>query len=162
MAAYLQHGGGRRRPGRGFPPLWQINVTPFVDVMLVLLVVFMVTAPLLTVGVSVDLPKTAAPAVQGQDEPLSISVNAKGEIFLQETAVRLDELVPRLRAITARKPDQRIFIRGDQSIAYGRVLEVMGTITAAGFTRVALIADSQAVVSQQQRERGRSRSGTNR
>ena len=162
MAFAVQSRHARGSVRQRYRPMGEINVTPFVDVMLVLLVVFMVTAPLLTVGVSVDLPKTAAPAVQGQDEPLSISVNAKGEIFLQETAVGIDELVPRLRAITARKPDQRIFIRGDQSIAYGRVLEVMGTITAAGFTRVALIADSQAVVSQQQRERGRPRSGTNR
>ncbi|MSP51960.1 MAG: protein TolR [Alphaproteobacteria bacterium] len=135
----------------------EINVTPFVDVMLVLLVVFMVTAPLLTVGVTVDLPKTAAPAVAGQEEPLAISVNGKGQIFLQETEVQLDELVQRLRAVTARKPDQRIFIRADQTIAYGRVMEVMGTITSAGFNKVALIADPQATVTQQSRDRNRSR-----
>jgi len=117
----------------------EINVTPMVDVMLVLLVVFMITAPLLTVGVPVDLPKTAASQMVGQDEPLVVSVNAKGEVFLQETKITLDQLVPRLSAITANKKDTRIFVRGDKAIAYGKVMEVMGTVNLAGFTRVALI-----------------------
>ncbi|MQA64472.1 MAG: protein TolR [Alphaproteobacteria bacterium] len=118
-----------------------INVTPMVDVMLVLLIIFMVTAPLLTVGVSVDLPKTEASVITGQDEPLVISVNREGKIFLQETELPLDALVPRLRSITENKPDTRIFVRGDQTVAYGRIVEVMGTVNAAGFTRVALIAE---------------------
>ena len=116
-----------------------INVTPLVDVMLVLLVVFMITAPLLTVGVPVDLPKTNASQMVGQDEPLVISVNAKGEVFLQETKITLEQLVPRLEAITQNKKDTRIFVRGDRAIAYGQVMEMMGTVNLAGFTRVALV-----------------------
>lgn len=131
-------GAGNAR-GR-YRPMAEINVTPFVDVMLVLLVVFMITAPLLTVGVAVDLPKTKAPALQGSDQPLAISINAEGRIFLQELEVELDDLVPKLRAISAAAPDQRIFVRGDRTIAYGRVLQVMSTINAAGFRRVALVA----------------------
>ena len=123
----------------------QINVTPFVDVMLVLLVVFMITAPLLTVGVSVDLPKAAAPVVQGQDEPLTITIDGAGEVFVQETSVALDQLVPRLIAITGRRPDARIFVRGDRSVNYGRVMEVMALCSAAGFSRVALIAEQPDV-----------------
>ncbi|MBI4184433.1 MAG: protein TolR [Proteobacteria bacterium] len=119
----------------------EINVTPMVDVMLVLLVIFMVTAPLLTVGVQVDLPKTQAAAISGKDEPLVVTVNAQGRLYLQETEVAAESLVPRLRAITRNKPDTRIFVRGDRAIAYGRVMEVMGLVNAAGFTRVALIAE---------------------
>jgi biopolymer transport protein TolR len=117
----------------------EINVTPMVDVMLVLLVVFMISAPLMTVGVPVDLPKTNASQMVGQDEPLVISVNAKGEVFLQETPIKLDQLVPRLKAITLNKKDTRIFVRGDAAIAYGKVMEVMGTVNLAGFGRVALL-----------------------
>jgi biopolymer transport protein TolR len=129
--------------GRRYRPLAEINVTPFVDVMLVLLIVFMVTAPLLTVGVTVDLPKTKASAIPGADEPLTITVDADGRLFLQETELPLDTLVPRLNAITqARKETApRIFIRGDRTIGYGRVMEVMGTINAAGYTRVALVTE---------------------
>jgi biopolymer transport protein TolR len=132
-----------RRGGRGArrAPMSEINVTPFVDVMLVLLIIFMVTAPLLTVGVPVDLPKTQATVITGQDEPLVISVNRAGKIFLQETELEMATLVPRLRAITGNKPDTRIFVRGDRAVVYGRVVEVMGTVSAAGFTRVALIAE---------------------
>lgn len=129
----------RLRAGRDFKMMSEINVTPFVDVMLVLLVVFMVTAPLLTVGVQVDLPKTKAGVIQGQDEPLAVSIDDQGRLFLQETQVDLESLVPRLVAISGNKPDIRIFVRGDQRIPYGRVMEVMGTINQAGFTRVALI-----------------------
>lgn len=133
-------------PGRGgrryiYRPMSEINVTPMVDVMLVLLVIFMVTAPLLTVGVQVDLPKTQAAAISGKDEPLVVTVNAQGRLYLQETEVAAESLVPRLRAITRNKPDTRIFVRGDRAIAYGRVMEVMGLVNAAGFTRVALIAE---------------------
>ncbi len=127
----------QRRPRH--QPMSEINVTPMVDVMLVLLIVFMVAAPLLTVGVPVDLPKTDASQMVGQDEPLVISVNAKGEVFLQETRIMLEQLVPRLQAITQNKKDTRIFVRGDRAIAYGQVMEVMGTVNLAGFTRVALV-----------------------
>jgi biopolymer transport protein TolR len=143
MAATLLSSG--RRGGRGgqkrYRPLSEINVTPFVDVMLVLLIVFMVTAPLLTVGVPVDLPKTQAQSIADPDEPLVISVNAEGTIYIQDTEVELNKLVPRLRAITESKPDTRIFVRGDRAIAYGRIMEVMGLVNAAGFKKVALIAE---------------------
>ena len=132
---------GRRSSRSIYRPMSDINVTPFVDVMLVLLIIFMVTAPLLTVGVPVDLPKTQAAAVTGQDEPLVITLNAQGKIFLQETEIALDALAPRLIAITANKPDTRIFVRGDKEIAYGRVMEIMGTVSAAGFAKVALLAE---------------------
>ena len=122
-------------------PLSEINVTPMVDVMLVLLVIFMVTAPMLTVGVTVDLPKTKAAAISGDDEPLAISIDAEGQIFLQETLLNLEGLVPRLLAITANNQDVRIFVRGDKAIDYGRVMEVMGTVNSAGFKKVALITE---------------------
>ncbi|MCH8035801.1 MAG: protein TolR [Proteobacteria bacterium] len=131
--------GGRRRGS--YKPLSEINVTPFVDVMLVLLIVFMITAPLMTVGVPVDLPKVKAKSIAEAVEPLVITVNAEGAIFIQDTEVELENLVPRLAAITDNKPDTRIYLRGDKSINYGRVLEVMGTINVAGFTRVALVAE---------------------
>jgi biopolymer transport protein TolR len=119
----------------------EINVTPLVDVMLVLLIIFMVAAPLMTVGVPVDLPKTTAQPLNQETEPLTITVNPEGKIFLQETEVPLDGLVPRLQAIMREQPqgapERRIFVRGDKGISYGRVMEVMGTIAGAGFTRVA-------------------------
>ena len=136
-----KYGGGRRRYRRGFRPMSEINVTPFVDVMLVLLIVFMVTAPLLTVGVPVDLPETKADAISDPVEPLVVSVDREGRIFLQDTEVEPAALVPRLRAITENKPDTRIYVRGDKAIDYGRVMEVMGLINAAGFTKVALVAE---------------------
>ncbi len=135
-----RNGGGGRRRG-SYKPLSEINVTPFVDVMLVLMIVFMITAPLLTVGVPVDLPKIKAKSIAESVEPLVITVNAEGVIFIQDTEVELENLVPRLAAITDNKPDTRIYVRGDKSINYGRVLEVMGTINVAGFTRVALVAE---------------------
>ena len=110
--------------------------------MLVLLVVFMITAPLLTVGVPVDLPKTNGSQMVGQDEPLEISVTANGQILLQETELTLKQLVPRLKAITENKRDTRIFVRGDRAIAYGRIMKVMGAVNLAGFTRVALITEA--------------------
>ena len=118
----------------------EINVTPFVDVMLVLLVVFMITAPLLTVGVPVDLPKTRADAIPGQDEPLSVSLDAQNRIWVQEREVELTSLGPLLKEVSGNKPVVRIFVRGDKGISYGRVLEVMSEISTAGFTRVALVA----------------------
>ena len=137
---FLSRSGGGRRRG-SYKPLSEINVTPFVDVMLVLLIVFMITAPLLTVGVPVDLPKIKAKSIAESVEPLVITVNAEGVIFIQDTEVELENLVPRLAAITDNKPDTRIYVRGDKSIDYGRVLEVMGTVNVAGVTRVALIAE---------------------
>ena len=132
--------GGRRRRG-AYQPMSEINVTPFVDVMLVLLIVFMITAPLLTVGVPVDLPKTKAQPLSQPEEPLVISVNSQGEIYVQETSVPLESLVPRLVAITDNNADTRIYLRGDRSIDYGRMMQVMGHVNAAGFRRVALIAE---------------------
>ena len=133
---------GRSRSGRRRrPPMSQINVTPFVDVMLVLLVIFMITAPLLTVGVEVDLPETDSPPLAGDDEPLSITITGDGTTYLQETEVTLADLIPKLRAITERRPDVRIFIRGDREISYGRVMEVMGVLNAAGFNNVALVTE---------------------
>jgi len=140
------HGGRFRR--KRFTPMSDINVTPFVDVMLVLLVVFMIAAPLLSVGVPVELPKAVAPTLQGLDEPLAVTIDAEGNIYLQEREVDLGELVPALIAITAGNQERRIFVRGDQSIAYGRVIEAMGAINAAGFTRVALVAQAPARVGQ--------------
>ena len=130
------HGSGRN--GR-YRPMADINVTPLVDVMLVLLVVFMITAPLLTVGVEVDLPESAADDLSGDDEPIAVTIAADGAIYLQELEVGLDELVPRLRAVAARRSDARIFVRGDEAIDYGRVMRVMGAIDAGGFTQVGLV-----------------------
>jgi len=145
----------RVRPGRGGrsrrPPMSDINVTPMVDVMLVLLVIFMVTAPLLNVGVPVDLPKTTAAPITGQDEPLVVSVNAEGKIYLQETEIAIDDLAARLQAITQNKPDTRIFVRGDKSINYGRIMEVMGDINQAGFKHVALVAELPASAPKEQK-----------
>jgi biopolymer transport protein TolR len=118
-----------------------INVTPMVDVMLVLLVVFMVTAPLLTVGVQVDLPKTKAGLIRDQVEPLAVTVMASGQIFLQDKEIEISVLAPRLIAITGANPDIRIFVRGDKAIEYGRIMQVMGTLNSAGFRKVALITE---------------------
>lgn len=143
MGAKTPNFGGRSSRGRtGYQPMAEINVTPFVDVMLVLLIVFMVTAPLLTVGVPIDLPKTKAQHISDQVEPLVVSINADGEIFIQDTGVPLENLVPRLSAITENKADTRIYVRGDRTIDYGRIMQVMGRINNAGFTRVALITEA--------------------
>jgi biopolymer transport protein TolR len=119
----------------------EINVTPFVDVMLVLLIVFMVTAPLLTVGVPVDLPKTRAPALGQDREPLSITIKRDGTIFLQKEPIPENQLVDRLTAVAANGYNQRIFVRGDTSANYGKVMEVMGLLAAAGFTHIGLVTD---------------------
>ena len=126
--------------GRRHRPMGEINVTPFVDVMLVLLIVFMVTAPLLTVGVEVDLPKTKAGQINADAAPLVVSIKADGSLHLQDAEVQADALVPRLEAISDANPLVRIFVRGDKAVAYGEVLGVMGRIQAAGFERVALVA----------------------
>ena len=139
MAASLI--GKGRNGGRGrYRPLSEINVTPLVDVMLVLLIIFMVTAPLMTSGVDVDLPKTDAKPLNQDSDPLNVSINAKGQIYLQNAEVTLPELVDKLRAIAPDNPDRRIFVRGDNAINYGLVVQVMGTITEGGFTKVALLA----------------------
>jgi biopolymer transport protein TolR len=131
-----------KRPGvPRYRAMSDINVTPMVDVMLVLLVVFIITAPLLTAGVPVDLPKTEAAQLTGQDEPLVVSINGAGKVYLQDIEIALDALAPRLEAITKNRKDARIFVRGDKSIAYGQVMEVMGTINRAGFSKVALVAE---------------------
>jgi biopolymer transport protein TolR len=137
------------RPQRGVHrrkshPMAEINVTPMVDVMLVLLVIFMITAPLLTVGVPVDLPKTNADAIQDPTEPLVVSINKEGKIFLQEAQLSADQLGPRVAAISNNNPDVRIFIRGDQAVNYGVIADVLGQLVSAGFRHLALISDSAA------------------
>jgi len=122
-------------------PMSEINVTPFVDVMLVLLIVFMVTAPLLSVGVPVDLPKTKAAQLADTKEPLMVSIDSKGALYLQKKPVAIENLVPQLKAITGANPDARIFVRGDRTIEYGTVMMVMGEISAAGFHKVSLLAE---------------------
>ncbi len=133
-----QHSGKRNSH---YHPMAEINVTPMVDVMLVLLIIFMVTSPMLVAGITVDLPETSASPVSGQDEPLSITVDAKGNIYIQDNQIKSSELVPKLTAITGEKRDTRIFVRGDKKINYGKVMEVVGAINAAGFTKVALITE---------------------
>ena len=142
MAASVYSGTGRSS-GRGrYRPMSEINVTPLVDVMLVLLVVFMVTAPLLTVGVPVELPQTQAPPINEPKEPLVITLNREGAIFIQETTVPVESLVARLQSITGSNPDAVLYVRGDKEINYGRVLEVMSLVSAAGFRKVSLIAET--------------------
>lgn len=119
----------------------EINVTPLVDVMLVLLLIFMLTAPMLTVGVPVDLPQTHAAEMNDQIEPLVISVTQDGSIFIQETAVSPDQLIPRLMAITHSNPSAKIYVRGDKNLAYGQIMETMGHVAHAGFTKVSLLAE---------------------
>jgi biopolymer transport protein TolR len=143
MAFSMNTGGRGGRRGR-YRPLAEINVTPMVDVMLVLLIIFMVTAPLMTSGVSVDLPKTNAQPLNSDSEPLTVSIKADGSIFLQDQAVDVGDLVTKLQAIAQNNADRRIFVRGDKDLAYGRIMEVMGTITQGGFTKVALLAEQTA------------------
>jgi biopolymer transport protein TolR len=141
MAGGIQHTSARGRGRLRRRAMAEINVTPFVDVMLVLLIVFMVTAPLLTVGVPVDLPKTRAPALGQDREPLSITIKRDGTIFLQKQQVPQDDLVQRLTAIASNGYNQRIFVRGDTAANYGKVMEVMGILAAAGFTHIGLVTD---------------------
>jgi biopolymer transport protein TolR len=132
----------RRGNGRGrYRPMAEINVTPMVDVMLVLLIIFMVTAPLMTSGVNVDLPKADAKPLNNDSTPLTVSINAKGEIFLQDAQVQMPELVGKLSAIASNDMSRRIFVRADKGIAYGEVMQVMATIAQGGFTKVALLAE---------------------
>ena len=122
-------------------PISEINVTPFVDVMLVLLIIFMVTAPLLTVGVQVDLPESSADSLPEDHEPLTLTINSKGEVFIQEHQVDYNNIIPKILAIANNRTDTRIYVRGDKTINYGRVLEVMGMLSGSGFTKVALISE---------------------
>ena len=142
MAGVIRTGAsGTRFRHRRFTPMSEINVTPLVDVMLVLLIIFMITAPLMQVGVPVDLPKTSAQQVGGKDEPLVVSVNAKDEIYLGETKHELEELRTKLKAVHNEKPDQRVFIRGDKTINYGRMMEVMGVVIDSGFRQLGLLGE---------------------
>ena len=140
--------GSRSKGRRRNRPMAEINVTPMVDVMLVLLIIFMVTAPLLTSGVNVDLPKTSAAPLDQTAKPLTVTINAQGKIYLQDTEVQATDLVSKLQALSTTggqvNNDQRIFVRADKSISYGQVMEVMGNITQGGFTKVALLADQPA------------------
>jgi len=132
-------GGGRRRRGRKHGVVSEINVTPLVDVMLVLLIIFMVAAPMMTVGVPIDLPETQAKAMNADTQPITVSVNPAGEIYLQETAIGLDEVVPKLEAIATTGYNERIYVRGDTTAAYGVVMKVMARISAAGFKNIGLV-----------------------
>ena len=136
----LNNSGKTRR--RKYSQMSEINVTPFVDVMLVLLIVFMVTAPLLTVGIPVDLPKVKASALTDQKDPIEITVNLEGEVYIGESLVEVENLIPRINAITERNTEARIYIRGDRVVAYGRVLEIMSIINTAGYIKVALITQN--------------------
>jgi biopolymer transport protein TolR len=134
-------GGHRRRRRHGV--MSEINVTPMVDVMLVLLIIFMVSAPLLTVGVPIDLPQSQAKSLEQDKEPLTVSVDNKGKVFLQNSEITIEELVPKLQAVTAARGGQseRIFVRGDRKVDYGTVMKIMGRLSAAGFSRVALVTE---------------------
>jgi len=133
--------GRRHRHRRGV--MSEINVTPMVDVMLVLLIIFMISAPLLTVGVPLDLPQSQAKSLDQDKEPLTVSVNLQGQVFLQNTEIAVDELVPKLKAITEARggTDERIYVRGDRKVDYGTVMKVMGQLSGAGFHRVALVTE---------------------
>ena len=135
-------GGGRRRHQRA-NVMAEINVTPMVDVMLVLLIIFMVSAPLLTVGVPLDLPQTAAKSLDQDKEPLTLSVQVSGKIFLNNTEISADDLVAKLKAVTDARggTEERIFVRGDTKADYGTIMKVMGRLSAAGFKRVALVTE---------------------
>ncbi|MCA0919460.1 protein TolR [Pseudooceanicola nanhaiensis] len=138
-------GGGRRgrRHGGRARPMAEINVTPFVDVMLVLLIIFMVAAPLMVVGVPVELPKTAAEALPGeQEEPLSVTVTAQGTVMIQTTEVPRDELIDRLRAIAAERASDRVYLRADGSVPYAEIMQVMGAMNRGGFSNIGLVTDS--------------------
>jgi biopolymer transport protein TolR len=142
-ASMVSAGGGSRRRRRR-AVMSEINVTPFVDVMLVLLIVFMVSAPLLTVGVPIDLPQSKAKALEQNNEPLAISVNQQGQIFLQNDEIKLDDLLPKLKAIIDARggtSNDLIYIRGDKTVAYGTMMRVMGRISGAGYHRVALVTE---------------------
>jgi biopolymer transport protein TolR len=134
-------GGGGRRGRRSSKRalVSEINVTPMVDVMLVLLIIFMVAAPMMTVGVPIDLPQTQAKAMNSETQPITVSVNPAGEIYLQETAIPIDEVVPKLQAIATTGYSERIYVRADTAATYGIVMQVMARISSAGFTNIGLV-----------------------
>jgi biopolymer transport protein TolR len=141
MAASMGHGAeSRRRRRRKARPMSEINVTPFVDVMLVLLIVFMVAAPLLTSGVPIDLPQADAQPLAIEKEPITISIDGEGRIFLKEDEVQIGDLVTKLNALATTGLDERIYVRGDRTANYGTIMQVMGTINGAGYRRIALVA----------------------
>jgi biopolymer transport protein TolR len=133
-------GSRRRRYGSGGGVMSEINVTPMVDVMLVLLIIFMVAAPLMTVGVPIDLPDTQAKSMNTDTQPITVSVNATGEIFIQETPITIEEIVPKLQAIAQQGYEERIFVRGDKDADYGQVMKVMARISSAGFKNMGLVS----------------------
>jgi biopolymer transport protein TolR len=133
--------GGRSSRVRGRGVSAEINVTPLVDVMLVLLIIFMISAPLLTVGVPIDLPQSQAKSLDQEREPLTLSVNDKGQVFLQNTEIKLEELVDKLKAVAKQGPEERIYVRGDKKVDYGTVMKVMGRLQAAGYRKVALVTE---------------------
>jgi len=147
MAASVQPparpGGGRRSRARKHSPMHEINVTPFVDVMLVLLIIFMVTAPMLTSGVPIELPESKGQQLQTNKDPVTLSVDRSGKVFIQETEIKLDDIAPKLKAIAKNGYDEQIFIRGDKGIDYGTVMRVMGRVKAAGFTKVSLVTETE-------------------
>ena len=147
MAASVQPparpGGGRRSRARKHSPMHEINVSPFVDVMLVLLIIFMVTAPMLTSGVPIELPETKGQQLQTNKDPVTLSVDRSGKVFIQETEIKLDDIAPKLKAIAKNGYDEQIFIRGDKGIDYGTVMRVMGRVKAAGFTKVSLVTETE-------------------
>jgi len=135
-------GSGRRRRRGGALPMSEINITPFVDVMLVLLIIFMVAAPLLTVGVPVELPKTAAQALPGeQEEPLTVTVTADGTVQILTTETAREELIPKLRAVAEQREGDRVFLRADGAVPYSTVMEIMGALNAGGFSNIGLVTD---------------------
>jgi len=136
-------GGGRRGRRKRYAPMSEINVTPFVDVMLVLLIIFMVSAPMLTVGVPIDLPQSKAKPLEGDTEPLTVSVGKDGKIYLQEAEITADELVPKLQAIAKEGYEERIFVRGDASANYGSMMQVMGRLNQAGYRRIGLVTTEE-------------------
>ena len=143
MLMEKEGGGGRRRRRRRAKPMSEINVTPFVDVMLVLLIIFMVAAPMLTVGVPIELPRTAADALPGdQEEPLTVTLTAEGQLMIQTSETTPGQLVPQLQAIAAERRSDRIFLRADGAIPYERVVQVMGALNAGGFRNIGLVTDS--------------------
>ena len=135
--------GGRRRGGGHSAPISDINVTPMVDVMLVLLIIFMVAAPMLTVGVPIDLPQTQAKEMNSDTQPITISVNKDGEVYLQEAKIEVDEVVPKLQAVAKTGYNERIYVKGDSAAGYGTVMQVMARISAAGFKNIGLVTQQE-------------------
>jgi biopolymer transport protein TolR len=131
----------RRRGGRESAAMNEINMTPFIDVMLVLLIIFMVAAPLMTVGVPLDLPQTRAAPINMDQKPVTLSINPQGQVFLEEKLLRDDEIIPTLKATAKQGTEERIFVRGDRKVDYGRVAQIMALVTSSGFKRVALVTE---------------------